>query len=231
VSEPSNVLSCIARRLEAKAREIGGVRVLGEKAHLEPAAQQALDEAHPGLAEKDRKVQIPCWPSVGRVDVVLRRSFAAQRFRCVAELKWCGPDDDIVYEAIWDLLKMALARTRPEAPRAFLVTGAEEASWPTVFCRDLFDSKQHEPEELCARRMPSGRLAWDDLLEGGYDRFPDCVPSLIETRVVGREPVRGDDGTWELRAVEVRPAGDGRVPFREGWPFGQRPPDALRPAR
>lgn len=87
----------------------------------------------------------------------------------------------------------------------------------------------HTPEQLCEVRLPWGKKlrAWDDLLWGGHDKYPEVVSSTIRTTIVERAVVDEDDG-WEIRAVEVTPTGSTMTQFKGGWPF-PRPADAVRP--
>jgi hypothetical protein len=147
------------------------------------------------------------------------------------ELKWCQQAHDKVHEVIWDLFKVALLSRLETVETAHLVTGAPVAMWSTAFCRDVFEGGCFEPEELCARIFPtsqSRRIAWDWMLEGGYDHSPTAVPAVIETRLVDQSLVTDGDLEWEIRAVSVHPSRDD-VPFVGGWPRGQRPSGARRP--
>jgi hypothetical protein len=226
------LLSDAAGRLELEAVELGGIRAVREK-HLEAAMRDAIKDIGIGLAT-NKKIPIPHWLTpprvVGNVDLVVS-SPDSSGYRLLAETKWCQADHDKVYEAIWDLFKMALASTREDAPLTYLVTAATSEMWPRAFCADLLDDGVHTPEALCQRRFPKGskRLAWDDLLEGGYDRYPDCVPAEIRTFRASTATVRGETGTWEIKAVQVQAVGTSLVPFDGGWPWGQRPPDARAP--
>ncbi len=73
-------------------------------------------------------------------------------------------------------------------------------------------------------------MAWDYLLEGGYDSFPDRVPARIRTKAVGRAPITLGAEALELRAIRVDLPDDELVDFENGWPEGRRPVGALRPA-
>jgi len=224
-------LPAIANRLRAHVAAGLPLSGLGEMGHLEPAAVGELGRAFPSRVEKNRKVAIPAWSTVGNVDLIIRASPGSQRLTHVIELKWCPSHKGTLYEGIWDLFKMALASTRSEAPHAYLIAGAPMSAWAADFCRDLYDSTVHSAVELCERRFLSGsrRLAWDDLLEGGYDRYPQMVPARIRTESAGRESLADASEQWELRAVQVSIDGTGCVPFLQGWPFGTRPEGALRP--
>ena len=213
----------------ALASRVGaaGVGSLGERRDLEPAAVEGLGQVFGDRVTKSRRVPIPQWQSVGQVDVVVRLDDAPDVFSVLAELKWCGAKRAVLYEGIWDLFKMALATMRPEHPRAYLISAADESVWQTSPFFDLFEDREHNPIELCMRDL-GGRdhwLAWDALLYGGYDRHPGSVPAVIRTTVVGRAAV----GDAELRAVEVSIASDKLIPFVAGWPHGDRPAQAHRP--
>ncbi len=219
----------VAERLEERARNGGGLSVLGERADLEPAFVRALDARFPGLAEKDRRLEIPGWPAAGNVDILVRKAPSASSLLLAAELKWCAADK--LYEAIWDLFKMAPLAGRGDVDAAYLATGASEEVWETSRCSDLFETSVQTPLDLCARRFTarSRRLMWDDLLEGGYDRFPAWVPAQIRTNVAAAVEMRTRNEAWELRIVRVTPVGTDRLEFRDGWPNGDRPSDAKRP--
>jgi hypothetical protein len=213
----------------ARADEKGGLDKLGEKADLEPVVVAALRAALPDShVEKTPKTTIPHWASAGGVDIRVRQGLGSDALVLAGELKWCRAGQ--MYEAIWDLFKMALLALRDDAGMTFLLTGAPSSKWQTDSCRDLFEDRIHEPLELFARRFPTGtrRLMWDDLLEGGYDRYPDAVPARIRTAVVADEPIAHPAGDWAIRAVEVTPL-SGCIPIRGGWPNGDRPADATRP--
>jgi hypothetical protein len=81
---------------------------------------------------------------------------------------------------------------------------------------------------LCARRLQDHKrtIAWDDAIRGAYEHYPDAVPAGIATRPRGRAAV----GNWELRAVEVVVTNPERISMKGGWPNGNRPVDARRPA-
>jgi hypothetical protein len=198
---------------------------LREVKHLEPAVVNALQDAYPNRrVSKNLKHPIPRWSPVGNVDVVMRP--AAHHEPLVAiELKWCHVDK--LYEAIWDLFKMALLSTTGAS--TYLVTGAPLGVWEVGIGRVLFEDAVHSPIDLCNVRLPWGQKlrAWDDLLWGGHDKCPDAVPTEISTTVVAREP--GIMG-WELRAIRVSTVGNGMTAFNDGWPF-PRPADAVRPLR
>jgi hypothetical protein len=219
----------IATELERRAGDSGAdVASLAERKDLEPGTVAALKPLLGDWVQSDRKVDVPHWPGVGRTDLVVLNGETTQTLAWLAELKWCGPGRDVLYEGIWDLFKMALTTTREDHPRAYLLTGAERSLWETSGFGDLFDDATHDPVELCARRLPDkkGTLAWDDALRGGYDSFPDQLPARIGTTVAGRASV----GDWELRAVQVNVIGENWITMDGGWPKDNRPEGARHPA-
>lgn len=223
----SSLVSAIALLLEQRGENAGGIASLAERQDLEPSAVAAMEVVFPGRAEKDRKVSIPGWERVGRVDLVVREENGSDRVAALIELKWCQATNDILFEAVWDLFKMALGTHREERPRGFLLTGAPTPMWATSAFSDLFEDGEHHPEELCVRELADKQrtLAWDAALAGGYDHYPEAVPASIVTAGCGRARV----GEWELRAVEVLTTDEHKIPMGGGWPFGRRPARAEHP--
>jgi hypothetical protein len=224
-----DLVAAIAAELERRAEHgPDGVAALAELKDLEPSAVAALTPMFGERVEKARKIEVPHWARVGPVDLLVREAPRSDCLSSVAELKWCGPGHDILYEGIWDMFKMALATGRDEHPKAYLISGAEQSLWGTSDFADLFDDATHDPVELCARRLPDSKrtLAWDDLLRGGFDSYPDQLPTRIDTVVVGRAAV----GEWELRAAQVKVSGEDWITMKDGWPQGNRPADARHPA-
>ena len=192
------------------------------------ASTCAMLSAHLGEPVAPKVIALPDWPRLGNSPL----DFVSHDVRHVGELKWCQAHDDKVYEAIWDLFKLACAVRLPSVQAGYLVTGAPAPMWLSSPCRDLFDGGTFTPEELCSRRFRQGsrRTMWDYLLEGGYDRYPDRVPAHITTVPAGSAVVEDGDHRWLLRAVTVLPRpGPPDVPFPNGWPRGDRPADARRP--
>jgi hypothetical protein len=179
LSQPA--VDAIAEVLRTAAAE-RGCESLSERHDLEPAVVNALGETLRADVENSRQVGIPSWERVGQVDVVVRSPRSPMEFLCLIELKWCGPGRDVLYEVIWDCFKMALVTRRPESPRCYLM-------------RDM-GGRDH-------------RLAWDSLLEGGYDHYPAVVPAIISTTIVGQATILD----WELRAVEVALSGTRYMPL------------------
>jgi len=208
----------IAAELERRAEHALGVMALGERSDLEPGAVAALTPTFGERVERDRKISVPHWAGVGHVDLLVRDAQTAERLHLVAELKWCKRGRNVLYEMVWDMFKMALATGREDHPKTYLVSGAEQSLWKTSAFADLLDDATHDPVELCARRLPDRTLAWDDLLRGGYDRYPDRLPARIDTVIVGRAAV----GEWELRAVQVNVIGEDWITMDGGWPHGDR---------
>src|SRR5205823_5648032 len=119
--------------------------------------------------------------------------------KIVAELKWCqqGRRHNKVYEAVWDLFKVALLVDQ-YAVDGYLVTGAPLGEWSEALCDELFGSGTVVSTDLFAGTFPNGRLVWDWLLQGGYDRYPQEVPSEITTVRVAAVPVSVGTVAWEI---------------------------------
>lgn len=216
------IATIMERRIDAR-----GVEKVGERKDLEPATIAVLGAAFPDRVDKERKVAIPDWERVGNVDVIVRREPGSSAVSALIELKWAGPGDDILYEAIYDLFKLALAAQREDRPRTYLLTGAAKAHWEDSGFADLFSDGEHDAVELSQRRLQDKHqtLAWDDLLRGARDSYPQVLPQGIKTEVAGRAGI----GDWELRAVEVRVSNQAFVPLGGGWPWGERPAEAKHP--
>lgn len=218
----------VARALEARAAEKGGLDKLGERKDLEPELVAAVTSimAPRLFVEKDRKISIPHWSPIGRVDVVCRRH-PGEMPVLAAELKWSVGEK--IYEGIWDLFKMALLAQHPSVGATYLITGASEKEWASGVGKDIFTEGTQTVVGLCALQFPNGRYAWDYALEGGKDYCPLIVPATIRTHLVACEQLAGGPTAWQLRAIRVEPVGDEVVPFVGGWPKGDRPPGARRP--
>jgi hypothetical protein len=219
---------------EVLTPRVGSTESLREK-HLVEALQAELAGRCDGHIAVGRVIPIPGWPSLGRSGVDLAVEGPPRRYPALIEAKWCHSGRDKIYEAIWDLFKMALGLSRPETLASFLVTGAPSMMWRTGFAVDIFEGRQFTPHELCQRMLPWGReprwLAWDDLLYGGYDRSPDHVPAAIVTEPIVEPVELATASRWTIRAVRVSIADQTPVCFEGGWPLGLRPATARHPKR
>lgn len=197
---------------------------LGEIRDLHPQVVAALQALLRKGVWPNAKVAVRGWHHVGHVDVAVRDRDNEEDLLLAAELKWGKPD-----EAVWDVFKMALLANEPNVAATFLVGGLSSKQVEGGFCADLLDNARHSTVELCARRYSTGakRYVWDWMLEGGWDHYPEAVPAEIATRLVTRQSI--DGGAAEVRVVRVLPS-DTEIPFVDGWPHGNRPADAKRPA-
>ncbi len=226
-------MALIASNLE-ELSEDDSLRHLRER-DLKAAAFAAYS-ATVGVAPFETIIATPGWPSLGRstTDLVLKRVVDSRPLTTIAELKWIQPDGAFkVWEALWDLFKMALQVQIDGVEDAYLITGAPPDAWTSDPCEDLFQTKSHDVTELCTRVFPTGRAkrtVWDYLLEGGHDRYPEWVPSPIQTERLPSAQVRSGPDCWDLKAVRVTvPDVSKPVPFPGGWPNGERPPSARQP--
>jgi hypothetical protein len=127
------IATIMERRIQAR-----GIEVVGERKDLEPSTVAVLGAAFPDRVEKERKVAIPDRKRVGNADIIVRTEPGSSALSALVELKWAGPGDDILYEAIYDLFKLALATQRKDRPRTYLLTGAAKAHWEGSVFADLF---------------------------------------------------------------------------------------------
>jgi hypothetical protein len=211
---------------------VGSVDLLREK-HLAEALDVGIARSTGLEVAVGKVISIPGWRSLGRSGVDLAVVSGRMSYPALLEAKWCHSGRDKIYEGIWDLFKMALGLRRSDTHETFLVTGAPAQIWRNGFCADLFAGGEFTPEELCSRMLPWGRhprwLAWDDLLYGGYDRFPEEVPAVVATHPLGDDLVLALDQRWVIRAIRVSVVDPTPVSFIGGWPLGSRPANARHP--
>jgi hypothetical protein len=225
----------VAADLEGQAHEDGSLARLRER-DLNLAVRRTLGRRL-DASVVETVVPVTGWPALGRstTDTVVETEPGSRVPQLVAELKWIRPDGAYkIYEAMWDLFKMALQTRNPSVRGAYLITGAPAPAWQRDPCADLFSDGLHQVDELCRRRSSTRTrwLIWDWMLEGGGDRAPDVVPSPIRTIALPTVPVTAGPHEWELRAVRVEVPPDATdIPFAAGWPRGDRPTEAERPPR
>jgi hypothetical protein len=185
--------------------------------HLSGAIKGAISSAIAGQAVS-KVLRLDAWPSLGRsgTDVVVTDRSRADPPRIVAELKWCQQRHDKVHEAIWDLFKVAHLVDQYSA-EGYLITAAPTDMWPTALGAELFSTGMLASADLFDVEFPGGRPVWDWLLEGGYDRYPEEVPSEIAVTEIACVPVTLGTLAWEIRAVRVSPSAD-RFALTGGWP-------------
>jgi hypothetical protein len=225
----------IAADLEAQAHEDGTLAHLRER-DLNATVRSVLARQL-GASVVEIVVPVAGWPALGRstTDTVVETRPGTRVPRLVVELKWVSATGEYkVYEAMWDLFKMALQTQIPTVRGAYLITGAPPAAWQRDPCADLFNDGLHHIDQLCQRRSNTRMrwLIWDWLLEGGNDRAPELVPSPIRTVSLPSVRIMAASHEWDLRAVRVEVPPDATdIPFINGWPRGNRPTDAKRPSR
>jgi hypothetical protein len=127
------IAAIMERRIEAR-----GIGKVGERKDLEPATVAVLGAAFPDRVETERKVAIPDWPRVGNADVIVRHGRRSAELSALIELKWAGPGDDILYEAISDLFKLALATQREERATALPTHGRGDRALGRIRLRGHF---------------------------------------------------------------------------------------------
>jgi len=227
VTDVAHVLTLVRQRLAGQPKRLCRLR----ERDLNLAVCGVLEDV---LTCDVRSRVLPAvgWPSLGRSAVDVVASDGEDKPLLVAELKWSPRGIDKVWEALWDLFKLALIAGEHPSVDPLLITAAPTGVWPHSCCGDVFDGGTFAVTELCMRRFATGarRLVWDELIGGGYERCPLRLPARIETAIAGRTTVVDESGAWSVRAVRIRPA-DRFVDMVDGWPRGGRPADARYPRR
>jgi|GEM_PF-3680539 len=156
-----------------------------------------------------------CWAGwLGRVDVLARPSGSSEVY---LETKLCVID--VLYEAIWDALKLALVTTLLEGASGYLIYGAPEEGWTAREDRpiELFEDGSVGVSELLRDRHPN---AWSWCLSGTKTTRPISLPAALRTEQVASVRVHTPSSEWELRCVRVQgDAQGGWIKFDgDGWP-------------
>jgi hypothetical protein len=207
----------------ARASETGQIGV------RESDLQRALCRALQAQLGSVASIEGPLPPAVkehwsgrlGRADVVASLDSTNVYF----ETKLCA--DDKLYEAVWDLLKLALLTALSEPAVGYLVYAAPEAGWNAKTDRPtaIFDDGRTGVVELLCDRCAN---PWRWCLDGTKTARPTSLPAHVATERIGRVRVGTPNGAWEVRCVRVKgDISDGWVRFGgDGWPLAdQRPPD------
>jgi hypothetical protein len=203
-------LPATARLIEAINARVPAAK-LGEIAHLRPALKTSLEEAAaqldlPAKLQLEHPFRCSEWDSRAGVDIGLR---GLPRLAPVFfELKW-GDGASVLGECSWDLAKMALAVSVKACSAAVLIAGAPQRRWVQADLEgtELFASAQHDLADIRGPRYME--KYWESYARAGLPQ-PNKLPVAIETVNLAMDLVLMDldDGPWELRAVEVLPAGE-----------------------
>lgn len=197
----------IARLIEAYNTTVPA-DALGETAHLRPAAEAALADAATELGltvtvKGEHPFQTVDWESRAGVDIGIRGLPQSAPVFC--ELKW-GDGASVLGECVWDLAKMGLAVAKSACSAAVLLAGAPQRRWTQLGLEgpELFDADRHELGHV--RGPLYLEKYWAAYAREGLPQ-PKRLPGAFETLPLRPEPMMLDDKTWELRCVEVIPAG------------------------
>ena len=113
----------------------------------------------------------------------------------------------------------------------YAARGQRQVGTPTALCGELLSTGTFASTSLFERQFSDGRPIWDWMLQGGYTtryRYPEEVPVEISVTEVARVLVTLGKLAWEIRAIRVTPSA-GRLSVEDGWPKGERPPNATHP--
>ena len=201
-------LPAIARGMEERNEAVPAGR-LGETAQLRPATVAALETSAVELSlavklRPEHPFQCLEWQSRAGVDVGVRGlPGLAPVF---VELKW-GDGARVLGQCSWDLAKMGLAVAKRACSSAFLLAGAPSRRWeqPGLEGPELFRDGVHD---LAHVRGP----LYLDMYWAAYAREPlpqpTQLPAAFETFALPPQAMTLSGEAWELRCVEVVPAGD-----------------------
>jgi hypothetical protein len=190
----------------ARASETGQIGV------RESDLQRALCRALQAQLGSVASIESPLPPAVkehwsgrlGRADVVAHLDSTEAYF----ETKLCATDK--LYEAVWDLLKLALLTALPEPAAGYLVYAAPEAGWEPKTDRPtaIFEDGRTGAVELLRDRYAN---PWRWCLDGTKTARPTRLPAHVATERVGSARIGTPNGAWEVRCVRVK----GEI--RDGW--------------
>jgi hypothetical protein len=196
-----------ARLMEADSAKVAAAK-LGENRYFRPALKAGLEAAaaERGLPVKlrlEHPFQCSGWRSRAGVDIGVRGLPRLAPVFC--ELKW-GDGASVLGECSWDLAKMALAVAMRACAAAVLVAGAPRRRWTQdgLEGTELFASARHDLADV--RGPLYLDKYWKSYAREGLPQ-PSKLPAAIETVHLATVPMDLDDGPWELRCVEVLPAG------------------------
>jgi hypothetical protein len=156
-----------------------------------------------------------CWAGwLGRVDVLARPDDSTDAY---IETKLCVTD--LLYEAVWDALKLALVTALAESASGYLIYAAPEAGWTPREDRpvEIFEEGTVGVFELLRDRHPN---AWSWCLSGTKTTRPLSLPAELAVVKIGSAIIHAQDADWELRCIRVQgDAREGWIAFDgEGWP-------------
>lgn len=208
----AGVLAAAAVQVEARmlAREAKNVREEDLRSALANEMRHN-DE----LVLTEARMAVPGWTAnLGGFDLAIVDQDAV----VLGETKWA---DGNLYEAMWDILKLASATTAPRVEAAVAFYAAPTKQWHQAgTCAQLFEDRFVTARDL----IWAFPTRWQTNLEGSSAR-PHAVPIPIELRLLASEEIEIVGKQYEVRALSVL----GDEPFRtleNGWPHGEIPTES-----
>jgi len=156
-----------------------------------------------------------CWAGwLGKADVLVKPPSGGPVY---LETKLCVVDR--LYEAVWDVLKVALLTALVENSVGYVVYAAPSEGWSEREDHPLglFQDSAMTVSELLRDTYAE---AWAWCLEATKTTRPLQLPNDISTFALGSARIQAPGSDWELRAVRVEGETKlGWVSFdAEGWP-------------
>jgi|tagenome__1003787_1003787.scaffolds.fasta_scaffold20983342_6 hypothetical protein len=192
------------------------------EADLDRAFVDALRQHTVERVDARRQRWIPGWdPQPGQIDVLVERTTReTARLRFTAELKWCN--DNKVFEALWDVVKMTSATRIPGVEAAYLVYGAPQRYWdrPVECARELFVIPSSKESIISVPQLIDQHLAWwtKYILGDSRGRFGEA-PAATALELVAAVDLSVAGKAWQIRTVAAKPVGETVVEFKNGVPL------------
>jgi hypothetical protein len=122
--------------------------------------------------------------------------------KALAELKWAN--DNSIFEALWDAIKLADATQLPEVASVYLCCGAPEARWTKpVECAEIFDTGACEIVNLIREHND----LWGRYILADSTGRPTSAPEMLDVRRISDVVLHVEDIRWRLRTVRFQPSG------------------------
>jgi hypothetical protein len=143
----------------------------------------------------EAKLRLPGWtPNLGGFDVVAVGSDGSV---VLIETKWGS-----VWQALWDVLKLASAQQHPRVTAAYAVYAASTNEWAKQAGAEFFgdwDRRGFTTAEV----LDDNAGDWNANLKGSPTVWPNEVPGAVDLDAVAVESVTLLERPYEIRAVSV----------------------------
>ena len=205
-------LPAAAAEVEARMQARGGKNVREED--LRGGLADALRKSGE-LVLTEAQMAVPGWTAnLGGFDLAIVDHDSV----ILGETKWA---DGNLYEAMWDILKLASATTAPRVEAGVVFYAAPIKQWHQAgTCAQLFEDRFVTGRDL----ILAFPRRWQTNLDGSSAK-PHAVPTPINLRLLGNEEIEILGKQYAIRALSV--LGDEPLyTLENGWPHGEPPTEA-----